>query len=237
MSINFEFLTALYPKYSFYLTKAEECYEEDPHNSIIKIGVVTEDLLKEICIKTNIELGKHISIKYMRDKIRKLKIIAEDRKDLFDVLEKINENRNIAAHNIIFSKDISLGILEQFYLFSTWYYSNFYNNEFIPEKFKYHSSAIDETGNVIKIYKEIEVVEILKETITYLDILKKYSWLVKGSIPILSSLLPYKLMLFGSLGYFVLSGVCSYNKISATKQTIIRIKRIKQIIYTEINKN
>lgn len=132
MSHNFDFLIKQYPDFEFFLTKAEDCHGDDPHNCIIKTCIVTECLLRNICISTETKISGQSTFSVMCDKLKKKKIIQNDNFDLLDNLDTLQKTRNIAAHSIINSPDIALQILNAFYSFSSWYYQKFIDSNFIP---------------------------------------------------------------------------------------------------------
>lgn len=239
MSHNFDFLIKEFPDFEFFLTKAENCYNEDPHNCIIKICIVTECILRNICAVTGIKLSDKSGFTLICDKLQKKKIIQKDDYFLLSNLAILRETRNFAAHNIINSEETALKILNAFYAFSSWFYQKFVDNRFIPiNTFLYEDTT---TKQLMKVNcLEIEETK-QKHSLGYNNINKKINYCTIVGLAQDAILSPLRLinisligsMIASSLGKLVVAGFFTYKTFKTNKKILDDMVKINQKLQQE----
>lgn len=96
---NFIFLEEDYPYLAEGACIAESCIYTDPHNTIMKIGLLNEEICRLICKESNIEIGKRENLAQIVHKLKKCFFTDEDAETCMKIKE-IADNRNKAAHNL-----------------------------------------------------------------------------------------------------------------------------------------
>lgn len=139
---NFVFLEDGYPHLAQNACIAESCLYTDPHNSIIKIGVLNEEICRIISIKSDIKLPKPYSFKKVLNNLKKHFFTDEDVHTYLKI-EEISKSRNMAAHNLPRSEEayrkymlIAENTLIAGYSISTKFYSHFIDPAFSFPEFR-----------------------------------------------------------------------------------------------------
>lgn len=101
---------------------AEDMLYVDPSSSIIKQGVIVEKIINLILCNENIVIEHQTPLYEKVNLLYKKGIIAEKQKES---IEKIRENRNVAAHRGEGDEVVAIGVLEETYSFVVWYYSEY----------------------------------------------------------------------------------------------------------------
>lgn len=133
---NFVFLEEGYSHLAQNACIAESCLYTDPHNSIIKIGVVNEELCRIISVKSDIELPKPYSFRKVVYNLKKYFFTDEDAETCLKI-EEIAKSRNQAAHNLPRSEEayrecmeVAIGMLYAGFIVSKNFYCRFINQNF-----------------------------------------------------------------------------------------------------------
>lgn len=154
---NFIFLAKNYQYLAHSACIAESCLYSDPHNCIIKMGILNEEICRIICDKCEIEINKKDKFAHIVHRLKKIFFTEEDASTYMKI-EDIAKSRNIAAHNIpkdekAFEKyrKIALQTLCAGYQLSKYFYIRFINSDYqIPEFHLPKAGSMSEESDVIK---------------------------------------------------------------------------------------
>lgn len=121
---------------------AESCLYSDPHNCIIKIGILNEEICRIICDKCEIPINKKDRFAQIVHKLKK-NFFTEEDAHTYMKIEEISKSRNFAAHNLPNDENtiekyimIAAETLLAGYALSTYFYIRFVNSEYIIPEFK-----------------------------------------------------------------------------------------------------
>lgn len=138
---NFIFLAENYQYLAHSACIAESCLYSDPHNCIIKMGILNEEICRIICDKCKIEINKKDKFANIVHRLKKIFFTEEDATTYMKI-EDIAKSRNIAAHNI--PKDekalvkytkIAAETLLAGYALSTFFYVRFIDADYEIQEF------------------------------------------------------------------------------------------------------
>lgn len=133
---NFVFLEEEYPYLAQSACIAESCVYTDPHNCIMKIGLLNEELCRIICSKCGIEISKKDRFEQVVHKLKKHFFNDRDAATYLKI-EEVKKSRNIAAHNLPRNEEerrryvaIAVNALSAGYAISVNFYSSFVNPDY-----------------------------------------------------------------------------------------------------------
>lgn len=139
---NFVFLEEGYPHLAQSACIAETCLYSDPHNSIIKIGLLNEEICRIISIKSDIKLPKPYSFRKVLNNLKK-HFFTDDDVRTYLKIEEVAKSRNMAAHNLPRSEEayrkytlVAENTLIAGYSISTNFYSHFIDPAFSFPEFR-----------------------------------------------------------------------------------------------------
>lgn len=138
---NFEFLFDIFKDYKNFILIAEKCWREDPHNCIIKVGILMECVIHKTALRHGykyVNKNGHDSTDLL---FKYLKKIFKNDTDILILkcVKKCILLRNCSAHHresIHQNQEDSIMILYYSFIASLWFYIGHYNNEYIPNDFK-----------------------------------------------------------------------------------------------------
>lgn len=139
---NFVFLQDEYPYLAQSACIAESCMFTDPHNCIMKIGLLNEELCRLICKKSEIKIEKKDKFVQIVHKLKKHFFTEEDAETCLKI-DEIIKSRNMVAHNLPRSEEalrkytqIAEKILYAGYMISKNFYRRFINPGYLFPDFR-----------------------------------------------------------------------------------------------------
>lgn len=154
---------------------AEKSLYVDPHNTLVKLRLLSETIVQYIFALENIELDGRPNQKEKLLFLLREEVIDED---VFNLLDTIRRHGNKAAHEAGYgSTEIAKPIIQMAFRLSVWFMQYYGDWKFTPSDFKLPSETIltskKEFEDTTKEYED--KINVLKEQLKFLEEEKKHS--------------------------------------------------------------
>jgi type I restriction enzyme R subunit len=154
---------------------AERSLYVDPHNTLVKLRLLSETIVQYILAYENVEMDGRPNQKEKQLYLLREEIIDED---VFNLLDTIRKQGNKAAHEAGYGTiEVGKPILQMAFRLSVWFMQYYGDWKFVPSDFKMPSETIltsrKELEDTTKEYED--KIKVLTEQLKSLEEEKKYS--------------------------------------------------------------